>query len=520
MRGFVGIVVIVLIGAAVYLPWLGARGFGGSEGHRVVPAVEFAERELSGGAWLLPTMFDTPYLRKPPGMPWAIMLSSEAFGWTELSARLVSASSVILGGVLLAGFGCRWFGARFGWSAGAAYVLAPVVVATGRAAEIEALHNLFVIASCGLLIELLVRTPGKKIDRAVFGGVALGAALLGVLLTKGPAAAPTIVGTVLGCALVVRKWRVLAAPALWVGVAIASGVSAWLALELQAELRDRAGPYVTQSPLAFSFSAGAVFGILALPIAAFASHLPASFSLLAMLGWQALNERDRVARAAARAWLVSILIYMAFGVSNNRYALPSLGLACLCVPWALEATVHRFSGMRRLGATLAVLGSPKVLLLVLLVGALARNWLVERREAIKSGREPGIALADALMAETPLPIEVWADQLIEARPETLLYAERAAEEKGRVLRGFWSASWDPAEADGPSLPAAHGGLVRYVLLRRDVDELGTSELERFRDAGLTHRLLAVYDGGVYPDGEQDGEPAYRFPFTVFRVLPE
>ncbi|MEO1534338.1 MAG: glycosyltransferase family 39 protein [Planctomycetota bacterium] len=518
MRGLVGVMLVIAVGAAVYLPGLGERGFGASEGHRVVPAVEFAERD----AWLLPTMFETVYIRKPPGMPIGIMLSSEAFGWTEFAARFVSAAAVILGGVVLAGFGMRWFGARFGWSAGLAYVLAPVVVATGRAAEIEALHNLFVLLSCALIVELLVRRPGKGVDRAVLGGVALGAALLGMILTKGPAAVPTVLGTLLACAMIVRMWKALASPAVWIGIAIAGGVTAWLSLELAVQLEMRSEPHVKQSPLAFSFSAGKLFAIVALPLAAFASHLPASLAMLPLLGWQDLDDRDRVARACARGWLLSILIFMAFGVSNNRYALPSVGLACLCVPWALHATAHRFSGLRRLGSTLAVLGSPKIIFVLLLSAAFARNWLVERREAIKSGREPGIALAEALMQATPLPIEVWADELIEARPETLLYAERRADEDGRELRGFWSASWDDQEfADGgPTLPAVSPGLARFVLLRRDESSEAGSELARFRGAGLTQRLMPVYDGGVYPDGERDGETQYRFPFTVFRVLPE
>ena len=229
MRGLVGFLLVIAVSAAVYLPDLGDRGFGASEGHRVVPAVEFAERE----AWLLPTMFETVYIRKPPGMPIAIMLSSEVFGWTEFGARFVSAASVILGGAVLAGFGIRWFGARFGWSAGLAYVLAPVVIATGRAAEIEALHNLFVLLSCVLIIDLVVRKPGRGIDRAVFGGAALGVALLGTVLTKGPAAIPTVAGTVIASGMIVRRWRALLSPAVMVGVVIAGGVSAWLASALR-----------------------------------------------------------------------------------------------------------------------------------------------------------------------------------------------------------------------------------------------------------------------------------------------
>ncbi|MEO1583170.1 MAG: glycosyltransferase family 39 protein [Planctomycetota bacterium] len=521
VRGaLLGVVAVLAIGAAVYLPWLGSRGFGASEGHRVVPAVEFAER----GSWLVPTMFDTPYLRKPPGMPIAIMLSSEAFGWTELSARLVSAASVILTGGLLAMIGSRWFGSRVGWTAGAAYVLSPVVLPIGRAAEIEALHGLFVTAAAVLAIELVLRKPGKALDRAVIGGVAFGIALLGALLTKGPAGAPSIIGAVIAGVLLAgrpRRWRSIASPAILVGVVVAGGVSLWLYSLFMGDLRQRSEPYVTQSPLAFSFEAGRLLAIAGLPIAALGSHLPAGLAMLPLLGWRGSRPGDRLARAAALAWCLSIVVFMLFGVSNNRYVLPSLGLACLVVPWAIDGFAHRFGGWRRLLCGVGTLGSPRIVLAVLVVAAGARHVLVERREAIKSGREPGIAIADALAEDTSLPIELWADELIEARPETLLATERRGEELGRELRVFWSASWDPVEADGPSLPAAPAGLARYAVLRRDTDQYGSSELERFVEAGLAHRLVPVYDGGIYPDGtDNEGNTVYRYPITVFRIAPE
>ena len=60
--------VLMCVGGVVYFFNLGASGFSMSEGHRVAPAWEM----LADGDWLMPHMFEQAYMRKPPGMPWAI----------------------------------------------------------------------------------------------------------------------------------------------------------------------------------------------------------------------------------------------------------------------------------------------------------------------------------------------------------------------------------------------------------------------------------------------------------------
>src|SRR4051812_44009566 len=101
-----GYLLTLLACACIYFPGLGATGFSSTEGHRVIPAWEM----LASRDFLVPRMFGQAYLRKPPGMPWAIALSSSIFGETEFAARLVSAVSVTLLCLLIANTAHRWFG--------------------------------------------------------------------------------------------------------------------------------------------------------------------------------------------------------------------------------------------------------------------------------------------------------------------------------------------------------------------------------------------------------------------------
>lgn len=107
--------VIVAVALILFLPGLGSTGLSMSEGHRVVPGWEMLER----GDWRVPHMFERVYLRKPPGMPWAIAASSMVFGKTELAARLVSVVATALAGVCACWFARRWYGARWGSVRGA-----------------------------------------------------------------------------------------------------------------------------------------------------------------------------------------------------------------------------------------------------------------------------------------------------------------------------------------------------------------------------------------------------------------
>src|SRR5688572_8287769 len=133
----------------VYWPRLGATGFSSTEGHRVIPAWEM----LDTGGWLVPTMFGQAYLRKPPGMAWAVAASSAVLGRTEFAGRAVSAAAATGLALLALVFGGRWFGR--GLPAGLAASLLPLMWASGRSAEIEALHALAAVAAAMLLLDVL-----------------------------------------------------------------------------------------------------------------------------------------------------------------------------------------------------------------------------------------------------------------------------------------------------------------------------------------------------------------------------
>jgi 4-amino-4-deoxy-L-arabinose transferase-like glycosyltransferase len=500
-RPLLPLLAVAAIAALVTLPWLGAPGLGSSEGHRAIPAMEMAER----GDWLVPTLFDTPYLRKPPGIFWAIRVSGETLGFNEWSARLVSAAATILGAITAAVFAARWFGPRHAWLAGATYALLPALLPYARAAEIEAINNAATLLAAALVIELTVSRTDRAVGRALAGGLLLGLALTLCLLAKGPASAPVIAGTVIGAALARRTPAVLIAPALLIGLTISAAAAIAISTAIARAVAAWEIPPVTQGPAAFAFQPGKLLAIAALPLVAFAAQLPASLALLpALVAPRDAGPRPAaVGRALAIAWIAAAIISTAWGISNPRYVLPAAGLACLCLPWA--AMNRRF-----LLARLAVAGSPAALVALLAVIAGGLLAATHPRLERKSGRAPGIALADALCRDTDRLIELWADQLIEARPETLHYAEaRARDAHGRELRARWAAWWDPIEGEPgpPRLPESDAAC--YVALRTDTDEFGTSELDRFRAAGLMHRLERAYDGAVY-----------KFPFTVFRVLPE
>ena len=54
--------------ALIYFPRLGDDGYASSEGQRAIPAWTM----LGTGDWLVPRLFEIPYVRKPPGIFWAI----------------------------------------------------------------------------------------------------------------------------------------------------------------------------------------------------------------------------------------------------------------------------------------------------------------------------------------------------------------------------------------------------------------------------------------------------------------
>ena len=454
---------LVIVSAAIFLPRLGATGLSMSEGHRAIPAWEMLEDARAGEAhWLVPRMFETAYLRKPPGMLWAIAGSTAVFGETEFAARFPSALSALLLGLAVWWFATRWFGSPWGLAAGLAQVLLPVTWPSARSAEIESLHLLTTGVACLVAIHM-----GVCRSRSVPGWAAVFAlALAAMLVTKGPAGVPFVFAAVLvmgiGKASLNRLIILVIAASLSVSLTIG-----WV-LRPFSQVTE---PAVRQGVESFLWDTSSVLEILTLGPVVLLTMLPASLALLFPWGPDARRERQAsgegataptvdLSRKLAWASVLSLAMLTVFGVDNARYGLPLCALLTPLVAYVARGSAGAFVGTRPGIARSLLLRSRVAWPVLLLIGGVVYLGVFEPKRRASSGRDAGIALA----AHLPDGAEVWADEMIEARPEVLYYAVREAAQQGRAVRVRWlKPSFLPGETPDSLL----------LLLREDdrIDEI-------------------------------------------------
>lgn len=469
--------IVAVLAGAIALPMLGWSGLSRSEGHRAIPGWAMLER----GDFLRVELFEATYVRKPPGMPWAVAAASAVFGENEFAARLPSALGFIGMSVLVWWFARRWFGARWGLAAGAAQALMPAMWPWARAAEIEGLHAGMTQAAALLVIDLC-RPRSADAPRSgltgLWPGLGLGLALSAMVALKGPSGLPVVAAAAVGAMLAWGSWRVVLSPAVGLGVAVALAIvlpGAWLFARANA---DEAA--VTQGVSGFLWDATRLSGVALLAPMAVAAALPASLGLMLVWGPDAARERrdERVGaragepgeRGATIAWalalsfLVCVGVYVLAGVSNHRYLLPAAGLLPPLAGYAARGAAlgGRFGSARRGLARAMCIGHPAVLLAVMVVAAAVAVPLQERSRARNSAREAGAEIGSAL----PVGALVLADAAVDARPE-VGHALR------RACRG--TVRWDQRLVAAGALPAP--GV--YLLLRGDA---GSEELARYHGA--------------------------------------
>ena len=430
---------VLLACTAAFWIWLGHAGFGSTEGHRVIPAWEM----LDSGEWWLPHLFERVYLRKPPGMPWAIAAFSTFFGRTEFAARAVSAAAATASALLALAFARRWFGPRAGLAAGFAQALMPVWLTFARSAEVESLHTLACQCAVFLTLDLGIRPRAFVLPRAL----ALALAITAAGLVKGPAGAPVLLGALAAFPVALRSWRALARPAIWAGVGLGTAALAASYLTIKARLDASGLVPVLQDPSEFVPSLSRIPVILRLFPAALLQGLPIT-GAVALALWPQTRTRDAprsaqlgvpddagtIAQALALTFLFSIALLMVSGVSNPRYALPALTPLAPLGGWTWAGRLGLFDGWRKRLATWTSFWSLWALpaLALLFVGVYVFGFMEPRRAEV-SGKVTGEALAATL----PDGAILYADWLIEARPEILLYARTRAAALGKSVRVKW-----------------------------------------------------------------------------------
>lgn len=492
-RGLLRHAIIVLL-ACLCVHWvlLGRAPFRQSEGHRVAPAWAM----LDSGNWLRTEMFELNYVRKPPGMPWAIAASSAVFGRNEFAARFPSALACTLMALGALAIGRAWLGSMGGLAAGLSQAVLPLMWGPGRSAEIEALNTFATQLAVLPLLALLLRAPTDR--RATDAALALLCALgiLAFALTKSAASAPCVAGAIIGACAARRSVRplLLNGPVALASVAL-GGIAAALALWQIANLNN--DPDAVRETGSFLWQRPGRTALL-LPMA-LAAALPSSLALLWAFGRDARRECEgadeqwnraaQFGRACGFAWVASCLLYVALGVDNPRYLMPASIFLAPVVGYAVRGAWGGggqgpfarggFLPARRDLLRRIVFRGPAAWCGLLVAAGLIINTRAVEGTPTATGRTTGAALAAAL----PDGATVWADDLIEARPDILLYARAAAVAEGRSMRPVWAKP----RMHLAELPPAGD----YLLIR--IDE-GSGEAERYASHRDEGQLAPIAEG--------------------------
>ena len=333
---------LLLLACALHLPGLGRAELENEEGRRLLPARELLER----GDWVLPTIWEQPYLAKPPlhyvtvaGAARALDAigheapSERRAGWwperhgpvSPLAVRMPSWLAALATAWLLLAAGRALGSTRAGTWAGVLFLLSPEVARKARLGEIEQPLAFLCFATGWLLWRAACAERGAW-WRGLGGGVVLGAAVL----TKGPIA--LLFG--LPPALAGARSPAAAARALLLGLVGAVAVAAawlvplWLRFEDRDELlalwagevgRGGAGGLGVYLSDRWRFVSGTLLG-----------WLPASGLVLWELARARRADRHPALGRVLAAGALAYVVLFCWPSVRPRYALP-------LVPWVALA---------------------------------------------------------------------------------------------------------------------------------------------------------------------------------------
>ncbi|MBC6404667.1 MAG: glycosyltransferase family 39 protein [Rhodospirillales bacterium] len=172
---------LLLLGAALYLPFLGARPLRFEEGRRALQALEI----LAGGSWWHLQVLGEPYLAKPPLLPWLMAITAEVRGeLDEVAVRLPAVLSVLWGAAGAGGLArvlAPERGRLAALAAGVAFFSCAYVFTKARLGETDTLVTVF----CGTAFSIWIwgRQAGR-LSLPIWLGVC--SFLAASAFTKGP----------------------------------------------------------------------------------------------------------------------------------------------------------------------------------------------------------------------------------------------------------------------------------------------------------------------------------------------
>lgn len=342
--GWAAALLVIALGALLYLPHLGTSELDNEEGRRAIPAREM----LASGDWVLPTVWGQPYLTKPPLLYWCIAAAGSLRGEVdEFATRLPSVLATIATALVLLAFGARTLGRNAGLCAALCYLLSGAAFGKGSLGEIEALLALCVLGSTAFAWLAFEGSWAAVLP----AGLSLGAALL----AKGPAALLFHFALLSAFALSTRRPRALLSPRAWGPLLLGTALAlVWvLALRARPDAREALAVWSRELDRGGGSFQEAVIERLKMPFEAVLGYLPATLCLL--LGWRDGSTKAALRHPLVRAalWGIAIGLFLLelAGAARHRYAYPLL-------PWAAlagGAVAARWVELERAGPELSAL---------------------------------------------------------------------------------------------------------------------------------------------------------------------
>jgi 4-amino-4-deoxy-L-arabinose transferase-like glycosyltransferase len=168
-------------------------------------------REMTlSGDWMIPRLFGTPYLEKPPLLYWLTASAFRRFGPSEITARLAPALAGALGVLLAGAFARRHLSSAAGSLAAIVLASAALYVALARTVVTD---MLFAVALSGALFSFFAYR--EEATKGLAHSLSFWLFLAAATLSKGPAALALCGLVIAGDAALGRSWRTLFASRLF-----------------------------------------------------------------------------------------------------------------------------------------------------------------------------------------------------------------------------------------------------------------------------------------------------------------
>jgi 4-amino-4-deoxy-L-arabinose transferase-like glycosyltransferase len=337
-RGPVALLLLSLLGGLLYLPYFASGELDGEEGRRAIPAREMIE----SGNFVTPTVWERPYLAKPPLFFWLVAAcASLAGGVDEAATRLPSVLATLLTALAVYWVGRRVAGPRAALFAAPLFLCTIVVFEKGGLGELEAVLTLSVFLGLALLWR------GSAGDRVALLGSGL--FIAAAMLTKGPPVLVFYLAALVGIVCSGKGLRVLRSQAAWLPLLIGFAPAAiWTVLllrqpGLEGVLSTWSGELTRSAGFTWtSYLLDRGDYLLTVPLGFF----PASFVCIAVVGtelWKRMR-REPLFRFALPMMTIVFLFFLLVPGTRTRYAYPLAPWCCLLAGQILDRALATSPG--------------------------------------------------------------------------------------------------------------------------------------------------------------------------------